>query len=38
VEPETRRRDLYDAFNARDITGVLAALTDDVDRPKEEHA
>ena len=26
-------RDLYDAFNARDVEAVLAAVTDDVDWP-----
>jgi ketosteroid isomerase-like protein len=26
-------RTMYDAFNARDIDGVLAAMTDDVDWP-----
>jgi hypothetical protein len=26
-------RSMYDAFNARDIDGVLAAMTDDVDWP-----
>jgi hypothetical protein len=33
VDPETLLRTLYDAFNARDITALLAAMTDDVDWP-----
>jgi nuclear transport factor 2 (NTF2) superfamily protein len=33
TEEEQRLRGLYDAFNARDIDTVLAAMTDDVDWP-----
>jgi hypothetical protein len=33
VDSETRLRELYDAFNAREINAVLAAMTDDVDWP-----
>ena len=33
MDVEQRLRDLYAAFNARDIETVLAALTDDVDWP-----
>jgi hypothetical protein len=30
---EQRLRQLYDAFNSRDIETALAAMTDDVDWP-----
>jgi hypothetical protein len=33
MDDEARLRGMYDAFNARDIDAVLAAMTDDVDRP-----
>jgi hypothetical protein len=33
VEHEPRLRSLYEAFNARDVDAVLAALADDVDWP-----
>ena len=33
MDTEQRLRDLYDAFNARDVDAVLAAVTDDVDWP-----
>ena len=33
MHDEQRMRALYDAFNARDMDTVLAAMTDDVDWP-----
>lgn len=33
MSTETLLRETYDAFNARDIEGVLARFTDDVDWP-----
>jgi hypothetical protein len=33
MDTEELLRSVYDAFNARDIDGVLAAMTDDVDWP-----
>jgi hypothetical protein len=33
MDTERRLRDLYDAFNARDVDAVLATVTDDVDWP-----
>jgi ketosteroid isomerase-like protein len=33
MDDEARLREIYDAFNARDIDAVLAAMTDDVDWP-----
>jgi hypothetical protein len=33
MDSEELLRTMYDAFNARDIDGVLAAMTDDVDWP-----
>jgi hypothetical protein len=33
MDTEQRLRELYDAFNARDVDAVLAAVTDDVDWP-----
>jgi hypothetical protein len=33
MAPEELLRTMYDAFNARDIDAVLAAMTDDVDWP-----
>jgi hypothetical protein len=33
VEAEHRLRALYDAFNARDVDAVVAAMTEDVDWP-----
>jgi hypothetical protein len=33
MDDEARLRGMYDAFNARDIDAVLAAMTDDVDWP-----
>ena len=33
MDTEQRLRELYDAFNARDVDAVLDAVTDDVDWP-----
>ena len=33
MDTEQRLRELYDAFNARDVDAVLNAVTDDVDWP-----
>jgi hypothetical protein len=33
MDDAARIRDIYDAFNARDIDAVLATMTDDVDWP-----
>jgi ketosteroid isomerase-like protein len=33
MDTETRLRDLYEAFNSRDVDAVVAGMTDDVDWP-----
>lgn len=33
MDESAQLRSLYDAFNARDLDGLLAAMTDDVDWP-----
>ena len=35
MDIEQRMRDIYDAFNTRDVDAVLEAVTDDVDWPND---